>query len=1078
MSLQMINAVRDRMAEFIAMTRLCAFPLLALTGVNCVLLLSSQGQELLLSAFEGDTIAKVLFALAGFGIACGTAVAVLLIKPKAYTFEDRTASNTAWAGLLRSMYPCVAFGLAALPTTLWLLFLLQDTRSATERAVWLVGCGALGVFLSGYFLRDHTPRLCAGVAFSISLLIPVLVMSMARTDDIEQRHLPLLHNFPAMQVLLLVYGYWIVCLMLLAVAQWILDRLGKWRDPASPFPSFSFSLIACAAIVLSFALAGITIHKEPIDIARQAGPLTMLLIGLAAWVVSSSLLFIYLPRKIGLPSLALAIPLFIYFASSDTHEIRTNAQRESSSDAQDLPTYLIGWLHSREVRPHERFPVIVVAAEGGGIRATYWTAAVLSRLDALTDGRFPHHLFAISSVSGGSFGAALYAAALADRRDGKSPPKGSVGALTSTVASDDFLSPLLSGLLFNDAVQAMVPKAVFTEDRAAWFERSWEQSWKTAAGSDRFSSPLNELYKTSGHIDSSYSVPALFVNATEVNTGRKFLFSNVRASPGDFPETFLAQGHPTLQNLDGVPLSAVAHSSARFPFLSPAATLSGSPTESLKKFLQTDRSRLVADPADRVPWGNVVDGGYLDNSGAGTASDLLRALKFYEPQVMRVLAATNSKFKGVSLDFYVLIISNDPMSASGRQYVYHGGGTGDWFASYQTVASSPELEAKSRRGLPDRPLEGSVESLNRRFRDSINTGVPLDYQELLYPRSPLAEITSPPNAVLNARTARADAAKSSLAALANEPPEGFFRSECCDPKFVSLSAMIGETNPCRIAPRAFEASLGRALDAATPEDGYPSYGDSPPLGWYLRESSRRTLDAALTHLDWQGVDSLATKVVVPYSTGIGNPRLACEVSLATRGFSKDPGVQKYLEATEPVLTQSKIEPISETPCAKVEGDAMLRGALFVAIFNGSTEQAKCLVKRGANVNARDIMANTPLILALQGKNEELARLLIDRGADANAVGENGNTALLEAVENSSASMVTLVLNKGADVNARSVAGFTPLMAAASQCRPAIGKELIRRGADPSVRDTRGYVAAEWSNAMRPCPEWSSAVPSK
>jgi hypothetical protein len=1080
MSLHLVNALRGRIAEFAAMTRLCAFPLIALTIINCVLLLTSQGQELLLSAWEGETSAKVVLTLAAFGATCAAIVATLLTQPVAYTFEDRSASGTEWARLLRSVYPSLAFSLAAMPAAIWLFVLLQDARAANENSVWLAACSALGIFLSCYFFRRNSRRLLVGAAFSLSLLLPLLVLSVAGTDNLEQHYLPLLHNFSAAQVLTLVYGYWVAVLAVLAIIQRALSRLGKWHDDIALPRRVSISLVACLIVTAAFAFAALAVHHEPIGVARDSGPLTMLLLGMAAWVVPTSLLFVYLPRRVGLPSLALAIPIVIYFlsGSTETHQIRTGASQDNTTAAQELPTYLMGWLRSRDVRPNERFPVIIVAAEGGGIRATYWTAAVLSRLDDTTNGRFPHHLFGISSVSGGSFGAALYAAALADRRDNKEPVTPTVAALTSKVASNDFLSPLVSGLLFNDAVQAVIPGSKFAGDRAAWFEQSWEQSWKAVAGSDRFAAPLQDLYNVAGQVDISYAVPALFVNATEVNTGRKFLFSNIRVAHGDFPATFLAQGHPTLQGLSGAPLSAVAHASARFPFLSPAATLSGSPTGTLTQLMAAARSPHVPDTDARVPWGNVVDGGYLDNSGAGTAADLLRALKFYEPQVMRALALTDERFKGASLDFYVLLISNDPLSASGRQHVYRGGGSDDWFASYQTAATSPELEARGRRGLPDRPLEASPEALDRLFLGALNTGVPLDHKELLYPPSRLSEFTSPPVAVLNARTARADAAKSSLAALANEPPEGFFRSECCSPQVIALSGISGEMNPCRLAPRAFEASLGRALDQAVPVRDSPSYGDSPPLGWYLRESSRRTLERALAHLGDQGVDSLASQVVDPYSKGLGNPRLACEVSLVTRGFYKDAGVQKYLEVHSPVQTPTKVEPIPETPCAQVQGQAELRNALFHAIQNGSTAQAECLVNRGANVNARDIFRNSPLILALQKKNERLARLLLQRGADVNLVGENGNTALLEAVEEASASMVVALLDKGANFDAHSITGYTPLMAAASQCRLAIAKELVRRGADLTVRDDRGYAALEWSKAMKPCPGWAAAVASK
>src|SRR5262249_22187161 len=57
-----------------------------------------------------------------------------------------------------------------------------------------------------------------------------------------------------------------------------------------------------------------------------------------------------------------------------------------------------------------RAVAILVGAAGGGIRASYWTAAVLASLDQIDD--FRHHLFVISSVSGGSLGAVMFRAAL------------------------------------------------------------------------------------------------------------------------------------------------------------------------------------------------------------------------------------------------------------------------------------------------------------------------------------------------------------------------------------------------------------------------------------------------------------------------------------------------------------------------------------------------------------------------------------------------------------------------------------------------------------------------------------------
>ena len=61
----------------------------------------------------------------------------------------------------------------------------------------------------------------------------------------------------------------------------------------------------------------------------------------------------------------------------------------------------------------ETHPLYIVATEGGGIRAAYWTAAVLGEIQDKNP-NFAAHLFAISGVSGGSLGAAVFEALLAE----------------------------------------------------------------------------------------------------------------------------------------------------------------------------------------------------------------------------------------------------------------------------------------------------------------------------------------------------------------------------------------------------------------------------------------------------------------------------------------------------------------------------------------------------------------------------------------------------------------------------------------------------------------------------------------
>jgi hypothetical protein len=102
-------------------------------------------------------------------------------------------------------------------------------------------------------------------------------------------------------------------------------------------------------------------------------------------------------------------------------------------------------------------PMLIVATAGGGIRAAYWTATVLERLEEdfeTQGGSVRPYLFAISGVSGGSVGATAFEAALI-RRDENLCQASQEGDAPCPRATDflkeDFLAPTLASLVFQDA---------------------------------------------------------------------------------------------------------------------------------------------------------------------------------------------------------------------------------------------------------------------------------------------------------------------------------------------------------------------------------------------------------------------------------------------------------------------------------------------------------------------------------------------------------------------------------------------------------------------------------------------------
>lgn len=254
-------------------------------------------------------------------------------------------------------------------------------------------------------------------------------------------------------------------------------------------------------------------------------------------------------------------------------------------------------------------PVFIVATEGGGVRAAYWTASVLTALQDQAP-QFSDHLFAISSVSGGSLGATVFTALVADsaRTGVEDECLGTVNNRSYRLAarqmlSYDFLAPTLASMLHADFVQRFLPIG-FIPDRAKALETGWENAWRkrvrTASGPDEFfSGGMLKMYADRPGV----LLPSLFLNSTSVEAGNRIIASNCDVGDGQIPDAadlFSALGRD-------MRLSTAAHNSARFTYVSPAGS--------------------VHAPKDGRLLGHVVDGGYFENSGAATAADIIAILQ-------------------------------------------------------------------------------------------------------------------------------------------------------------------------------------------------------------------------------------------------------------------------------------------------------------------------------------------------------------------------------------------------------------------------------------------------------------------
>ncbi|SHH12651.1 hypothetical protein [Massilia sp. CF038] len=430
-------------------------------------------------------------------------------------------------------------------------------------------------------------------------------------------------------------------------------------------------LTVLCAIGASFTLL-FAIWIWPLEVTSVVTAPVLLCFALASWILFGDLVLTYFFRQARLPSMAAAPLLLLVVCSlwNDNHAVAlvgdqrwpriggaVTPQDTAIPTRRDIEVHLHAWLAARvargELRPGQPFPLFLVAAEGGGIRAAYWGGIVLARLQDDSAGRFGRHLFALSGVSGGSLAAGTFAALVADERSGalaRAPcarrnPARRYQQCISAVLRRDYLSPAVGYLLYPDMLQRFLPLPVAAADRARAMEAGLQDGWHDATASTRFAQRFHALWTN----DRALEVPSLLLNATLVNGGNRVIASDL-AIDGRFPDAYDAFD-PVL-DLGAMSLATAMHNSARFSYISPAGTVAGCGTPG--------HLQACSTTAARHAWGRVIDGGYFENSGVESVRDLLFAMR-------PALQAWEAR--GYVIEPSVLVISNSPgaLAPSGRQ---------------------------------------------------------------------------------------------------------------------------------------------------------------------------------------------------------------------------------------------------------------------------------------------------------------------------------------------------------------------------------------------------------------------------
>jgi hypothetical protein len=294
---------------------------------------------------------------------------------------------------------------------------------------------------------------------------------------------------------------------------------------------------------------------------------------------------------------------------------------------------------------------IIVAISGGASRAGLWGAAVLAEVEKRAAGQNAA-LFAISSVSGGSLGAAAYMGVRASETDQIGGPHAcqmtrasmdSFSTFAQQLGAADEVGPLLSGYLFSDVPRSLLgwlPALLGADlaggDRGAAIERSFEANARVAARDAKITTTsFDEPFLS---LAAKKTLPLWIANGTERDTGSRALTiainSRERPTPNGQPNKinpwpFRGASDVLAQLGTDVPISTAINNTARFPFLEPAG-------------------KLLTNTTGKTGV-SLIDGGYFDNSGLETALELAAWLELQRAKPIVVVASGDGEGDGIEV---------------------------------------------------------------------------------------------------------------------------------------------------------------------------------------------------------------------------------------------------------------------------------------------------------------------------------------------------------------------------------------------------------------------------------------------
>lgn len=268
--------------------------------------------------------------------------------------------------------------------------------------------------------------------------------------------------------------------------------------------------------------------------------------------------------------------------------------------------------------------VYFIASYGGGLKANIWNQLVLDTLRNYGGRNILSHTVAISGVSGGAIGHAVFSGLMNKNTDSHKAEIRELGHrnfvsldLTYLLGRDLFFELMpnwvlqLGSLPLDRAKRAMAEYSDFVQGDSTMITRSFRSFWGT----------LYRKEKTAGRF-----FPAVIANAVGTHIQRGVACS-VKMDPNQFDSTFF----------DSTDLLSFAGDSTSLPFLYAASC--------------TNRFPIFSPAAKVNDKGHFIDGGYFENSGMLSLQD------FYTRFRQEARLFKDSLQKGVPTVVFIQIVN-------------------------------------------------------------------------------------------------------------------------------------------------------------------------------------------------------------------------------------------------------------------------------------------------------------------------------------------------------------------------------------------------------------------------------------